>query len=61
MSTGRSRYSNTRLNSAIEAVSETPMSSSCMSGRNSAPCSVVKATRVPMVIPPDVAGSPAAR
>ena len=38
-----------------------PTSSSPISGRNSAPCRAVKATRVPMVMPPEVAGSPAAR
>jgi hypothetical protein len=61
MSTGRSRYSNTRLKSAIELVSDTDRSSRPISGRNSVPCSAVKATRVPMVMPPDVAGNPAAR
>ena len=32
-----------------------------MSGRKMPDCSAVNATRVPMVIPPDVAGKPAAR
>ena len=32
-----------------------------MSGRNSPPCNVVKAIRVPMVMVPAVIGSPAQR
>ncbi|SLB51654.1 Uncharacterised protein [Mycobacteroides abscessus subsp. abscessus] len=50
MSIGRSRYSNTRLNSAIELCTSTPVLSSIMVGRNNWVCSVVNATRVPTVM-----------
>ncbi len=61
MSTGRSRYSKTRWNSASEATTWTPVLSSPISGRNSWPWSAVKAIRVPMVMVPAVTGSPALR
>ena len=60
-STGRSRYSKIRANSASELTSWTPTLSSPISGRNSRPCSAVNATRVPIVIVPAVIGSPALR
>jgi hypothetical protein len=50
-----------RLNSASDEVMSTPTLSRPISGRNSVPCRATNATRVPMVIPPDVAGRPAAR
>ena len=61
MSMGRSWYSKIRLNSASEAVTSTPTFSRPISGRKRVPWSAVKATSVPMVIPPDVAGRPATR
>ena len=61
MSTGRSRYSKIRANSASELITETPMLSRPVSGRNRLFCSVVKAIRVPMVMTPAVIGRPAAR
>lgn len=61
MRTGRSRYSKSRENSAVEAVTCTPTSSSDCNGRNIVAWSAVKATSVPIVMPPEVAGRPAAR
>ena len=49
MSTGMSRYSKTRSNSAIEVCTSTPTPSSELTGQNSRVCSVVKATTVPIV------------
>ena len=60
-STGRSAYSKIREKSAIEAVMSTPTLSRPISGRNRVPWRAMKATRVPMVMPPEVAGRPAAR
>ncbi len=60
-STGRSRYSKIRANSASELITETPVLSRPVSGRKRLFCRVVNATRVPMVIAPAVTGSPAAR
>ncbi len=50
-----------RANRASDEVSETPTFSSPISGRNSPDCRVVNATRVPIVMPPEVAGRPAER
>ena len=50
-----------RPNKASELVSATCTFSRPISGRNSAACSVVKATSVPIVIVPAVIGSPALR
>ena len=50
-----------RANRASELVTLTPTSSSPISGRNSAFCSVVNATSVPMLMAPAVTGSPALR
>ena len=61
ISTGRSRYSKTRLKRAIEATHEAPTLSRPMIGRKMPDCSVVKAMIVPIVMPPLVAGKPAAR
>ena len=61
MSIGRSWYSKIRLNSASDAVTSTPTLSSPINGRKSVAWRAVKATRVPMVMPPDVAGRPATR
>ena len=60
-STGRSRYSKIRANSASELITETPVLSSPVSGRNRLFCRVVNAISVPMVIAPAVTGRPAAR
>jgi hypothetical protein len=60
-STGRSRYSKIRANSASELITETLVLSRPVIGRNRLPCRVVKATRVPMLTAPAVTGSPAAR
>ena len=54
ISIGRSRYSNTRRNMASEVCTSTPVDSSCIIGRNSWPCSVVKATSVPIETAPVV-------
>ena len=61
MSTGRSRYSKTRWNSASELTTWTPVLSRPISGRNSWPWSAVNAIRVPIVMVPRVMGSPALR
>ena len=61
MVTGMSRYSKIREKSARDAVICTPTFSTPISGRNKLACSAVNATRVPMVIPPEVAGRPATR
>ena len=61
ISTGRSRYSKIRANSASELITETLVLSRPVSGRNRLFCRVVKAIRVPMVIAPAVTGRPAAR
>ena len=50
-----------RANSASELITETPVLSRPVSGRNRPFCRVVKAIRVPMVITPAVTGRPAAR
>ena len=50
MSTPRSRYSNTRSNSAVEVWTSTTTLSSDEIGQNSRVCSVVKATTVPIEI-----------
>ena len=50
MSTGRSRYSKTRSNSAWEVWISTPTFSSDWIGKKSRVCRVVKATSVPIEI-----------
>ncbi len=50
-----------RLNRAIELTTWTPVLSSPIIGRKTADCRATNATRVPMVMPPEVAGNPAAR
>ena len=59
MSTGMSRYSNTRSNSALELWMSTPTLSSDWIGMKMRVCSVVKATTVPIVTAPP--SSPANR
>jgi hypothetical protein len=61
MSTGRSRYSKTRSNSASEVWMSMPTLSSWPIGKNSRVCSVVNATRVPMLMlsPPSAMLQPA--
>ena len=54
-------YSKIRLNSAIELTIDTPTLSRPISGRNRALCRATKATSVPIVMPPEVTGNPAAR
>ncbi len=61
ISTGRSRYSKIRANSASELVIVTLTSSRLISGRNRFPCRAVNATSVPMLIAPAANGRPAAR
>jgi len=60
-STGRSRYSKIRANRASELITETPVLSSPVIGRNRLFCRVVKAISVPMLTVPAVTGRPAAR
>jgi hypothetical protein len=50
MSTGRSRYSKIRPNSASEVWTSIPTPSSDCSGKKRRVCSVVNATSVPMLI-----------
>ena len=61
MSTGRSRYSKIRANSASELITDTPVLSSPVTGRKRLFCRVVNAIRVPIVMTPAVTGRPAAR
>jgi len=50
-----------RLRRAREAIHWAPTLSSPMTGRKMAACRAVNATRVPMEMPPEVSGKPAAR
>ena len=50
MSTGRSRYSKIRPNSASEVCTSRPTDSSCCIGNSRRVCSVVNATTVPIEI-----------
>ena len=60
-STGRSRYSKIRANSASELINDTPTLSRPTIGRKSPACSAVNATSVPIVSIPAVNGRPAVR